>query len=72
MARPTLKHPDIDALLTSITGRSRVNSIKSDVCVFSEQDYDHSVEFIDAISEREYRNSGLCQTCQNRIFQPEF
>jgi hypothetical protein len=71
MARPTLKNPDIDALLTSITGRSRVQSIKSDVCVFSEEDYSHTVVFRDAISAREYAISGMCQTCQDRIFQPE-
>ena len=71
MARPTLKHPDIDALLTSLTGRSRVNSIKSDVCVYGEEDYTHIVDFRDAISAREYAISGMCQTCQDRIFQQE-
>ena len=72
MARPTLKNPDIDALLTSITGRSRVQTIKSDVCVYGEEDYTHIVDFRDAISAREYSISGMCQTCQDRIFPPEF
>jgi len=71
MARPTLKNPDIDALLTSLTGRSRVQSIKSDVCVNGEEDYTHIVDFRDDISAREYSISGMCQTCQDRIWSPE-
>ena len=68
MARPTLKNPDIDALLTRLNGRGRVQSIKSDVCVFSEEDYSHTVVFRDAISAREYSISGMCQTCQDKTF----
>ena len=71
MARPTLKNPDIDVLLVSLTGRSRVHSIKSDVCVYGEEDYTHIVDFRDAISAREYAISGMCQTCQDRNFSPE-
>ena len=71
MARPTLKNPDIDVLLVSLTGRSRVQSIKSDVCVYGEEDYTHIVDFRDAISAREYSISGMCQTCQDRIWSPE-
>ena len=69
MARPTLKHPDIDALLTSLTGRSRVNSIKSDVCVFGENGKEHSMVFTDDLSEKEYTNSAMCQTCQDSVFR---
>jgi len=68
MARPTLKNPDIDNLLSSLTGRSRVDSIRSDVCVFSEDGPVHNMVFTDDLSAREFTISGMCQTCQDRLF----
>ena len=68
MARPTLKNPDIENLLTSLTGRSRVNSIRSDVCVFGENGKEHNMVFTDELSAREFTISGMCQTCQDGIF----
>ena len=65
MARPTLKNPDIDALLTSLTGRSRVNSVRSGVCVFGENGKEHNMVFSDDLSAKEFTISGMCQTCQD-------
>jgi hypothetical protein len=68
MANPRLKNPDIDNLLTSLTGRSRVDSIRSDVCVFSEDGPVHNMVFTDDLSREEFRISGMCQTCQDKTF----
>ena len=69
MARPTLKNPDIDNLLTSLTGNSRVACIRSGVCVFGKDGKEHNMVFTDDLSEKEYTNSAMCQTCQDSVFR---
>jgi hypothetical protein len=61
----TKKAPAIDALLTAITGRDRVESVAKNVCNFCGQPVD---KFKDRISEREYSISGMCQACQDFTF----
>jgi hypothetical protein len=65
LAIPTEKNSEIEALITSFTGRSRVNSIRSDVCVFSENGEEHNMLFADDLSAKEFTISGMCQTCQD-------
>ena len=65
---PTKKDPAIDAVLTAITGRDRQASIRGDSCVFSEDGAEHNMQFRDGISIKEYRISGMCQTCQDSVF----
>jgi hypothetical protein len=57
MATPTQKHPKIDALAHAMMGSSRTLSIENDVCVSCGG---AANKFIDELSRREYRISGLC------------
>ncbi len=67
MAEPTKKAPEIEALIdsTNPSGRKRVDSIKSDVCSWCGKP---ATQFKDELSRREYRISGLCQECQDKVF----
>lgn len=67
MAIPTQKAPEIDEVIKDVLGINRVESIKSDKCVFGEPLHD-ATEFRNEISRKEYRISGLCQECQDGIF----
>ena len=62
------KSPAVEALLSSITGRNRVDTIKAKSCVFCG---DVKIEFRDEISEKEYTISGMCQECQDSVFMTE-
>jgi hypothetical protein len=67
MATPTPKHPAIADLLNKMGNRSE--AIYSDRCV--DEPYGcagPATEFRDDLSRREYRISGLCQKCQDRVF----
>jgi hypothetical protein len=61
----TKKTPVIDALLTSITGRDRSESVAGNICNLCGQPAE---KFTDRLSEKEYTISGMCQVCQDRVF----
>ena len=61
----TQKHPSIEALLTSITGFSRVGAVAEGSCVTCQG---NATTFRDEISLKEYSISGMCQSCQDSIF----
>ena len=65
MAKPSPKHPDIEKVLTKLTGRDRVSSIESDKCSFCGGD---ASTFRNDKSRKEYRISGFCQKCQDSVF----
>lgn len=68
MATPTHKSAAMNAFLDQLTGmlgQTRTNAITNDVCVSCNED---ASTFKDALSEREYRISGLCQRCQDGVF----
>lgn len=65
MAEPTEKSPAIDELLTGFTGRDRKKSIRADLCNLCGKP---ATDFRDELSEREYRISGMCQQCQDKVF----
>jgi len=78
MASPTEKAPAIEAFLhTVITGAellgqtpARVAAITGDVCIPAPIGCGGpAIEFRDEISRREYRISGLCQKCQDLVFE---
>ena len=46
-------------------GRKRSDSIDKKVCVYCGQEIKG---FKDALSEKEYQISGLCQRCQDEVF----
>jgi uncharacterized protein with PIN domain len=70
--RPSSKNPAIDKWLSDITGVDRVTTIRKDRCVSCKTSVNNvENDFRDALSLREYSISGLCQTCQDKIY-PDF
>jgi hypothetical protein len=60
------KNPLIDALLSQMMGgKNRYQIIKEGLCMTCEGQASH---FRDAVSEDEYRISGMCQDCQDGVF----
>ena len=69
MAIPSNKSKDIEQLLDTesliLYGRTRKSSILRDVCVACGKP---ATEFKDELSKKEYTISGMCQACQDGIF----
>ena len=65
--KATDKHPTIEALLTSLTGRSRVECVDTGLCATCGQDA-LNTSFRDELSWKEYSISGMCQKCQDDFF----
>lgn len=69
MTKPAWKAENVrnhrDSLTRVIYGRSASESIVNDSCVKCGQP---AIEFADEVSRREFTISGLCQTCQDNIF----
>lgn len=65
---PTPKSPAIDALLTELTGISRQEAMQKRICTCCKKPI---LGFRDALSEKEYRISGMCQHCQDQVFTDE-
>jgi len=59
------KNPVIDTLLTSLSGKNRYEIVKAGLCMTCEG---QASFFRDAVSEDEYRISGMCQCCQDNFF----
>lgn len=69
MADPTQKSPDIEAFLNDLMGGNRQQTIIQNKCVPAPIGCGKEVgTFRDALSEKEYRISGLCQECQDSVF----
>jgi hypothetical protein len=62
---PTKKSKEIDDLLTSLSGISRQDAAKQEICTWCKQSIG---TFKDKLSIREYQISGLCQKCQDNTF----
>lgn len=68
--KPTNKSPEINEFLESLFGRS--TAIKRNRCIPQPIGCGNMVgEFRDELSRTEYRISGLCQNCQDKIFGGE-
>tara|TARA_R110000824_G_scaffold21732_4_gene80754 strand:- start:513 stop:749 length:237 start_codon:yes stop_codon:yes gene_type:complete len=61
----TLKHPEIEQMLTNLTGVSRVGAVAESSCVTCENTVG---DFKDELSEKEYTISGMCQECQDSVY----
>lgn len=69
MAKPANKNPEIDDFITKAFGVVRKSSIRANICVSPPIGCGlPATEFKDARSKKEYTISGLCQTCQDKIF----
>lgn len=67
--QPSQKSESIDEDIQTLFGHDRRAVIKSDICVPAPIGCGGAAgAFRDAISRKEYRISGLCQNCQDRLF----
>lgn len=62
--RFTEKDSAIEDLMESVAGRRR----ESGHCVFENDDKEHDLNFRTDLDRKEYSISGMCQTCQDAIF----
>lgn len=65
MPKPSSKSPGMEQALIDIFGIDRVAHIEADTCTMCENPATH---FDDDLSRKEYTISGLCQQCQDSIF----
>ncbi len=69
MAEPTKKSEAIEGVISAVLGQDRRTAIHEDKCQPPPIGCGLPVgEFKDPISAKEYRISGLCQKCQDRLF----
>ena len=62
---PSCKSPAIDLMLSNLAGKSREIQIASNLCMTCPGEAN---SFRDTLSEKEYTISGMCQMCQDQIF----
>jgi len=63
--KPSEKSDGMNRLLSELLGVHREESIKAEACVMCPAE---DLEFRDEISTKEYTISGMCQACQDSIF----
>jgi hypothetical protein len=65
-----MKSPEMERTLNefakTLFGRGRSESMENKSCVCCGGD---ASTFNDALSQREYEISGMCQKCQNKVFK---
>lgn len=66
MSTPTTKDPQLEHLFAKL-GFNRTDAITGDRCVMCHKPAPPK-SFRDIVSEREFRISGMCQTCQDITF----
>ena len=70
MAKPSEKSPAMESAIASLFGHDRAASIIADRCYPAPIGCGQAVgEFRDAASRKEFTISGLCQSCQDTIFE---
>lgn len=65
LMKATEKHIQIDEALQRLTGHNRVSSIEGNMCSFCGKPV---YRFKNDLSLREYQISGMCQNCQDKVF----
>jgi hypothetical protein len=72
MAKPTKKSEGIEHFLRSINGGvDRRTMIDANLCAICASPVGELRDFRDLLSVKEYRISGMCQACQDKVFNPE-
>jgi len=67
--QPSDKSQQVDAFVNGVFGVVRKSSVRANICVSAPIGCGlPATKFKDAISAKEYTISGLCQTCQDRVF----
>lgn len=69
--RPSIKDEEVEQFLEKLSGRTA--AIRANRCINPPLGCGKSVigEFRDVLSLKEYKISGLCQICQDEIFDGE-
>ncbi len=69
MAQATKKSFAIESLLSTLTSEHRPTTIAGNKCISAPIGCgSDALEFRDAISQKEYTISGMCQKCQDEFF----
>lgn len=61
----THKTLGLDNAINSFSGKNRVKVINSNDCATCDTP---NIDFKDDLSKKEYKISGMCQNCQDRVF----
>lgn len=61
----TFKNSDVEAMLSELTGVSRIGAVAEASCVTCSGE---ASSFRDSLSQKEYTISGMCQSCQDSVF----
>lgn len=64
-----MKTPEMNNAIKALTGIDANAAVATRKCPFCGKPVDH-VPFKDALSRREAAISGVCQTCQDKVFEP--
>lgn len=62
---PSKKSPEMEKTLTLLFGFDRSAKINVNSCVICNKP---ATQFKDSISEKEFSISGMCQSCQDEVF----
>ena len=69
VVEPVERHPELEAFLEALNGISPKQAIEAGICAACKQEAN---KFTDELSVTEYAISGLCQKCQDEVFnEPE-
>jgi len=69
VVEPVERHPELEAFLEALNGISPKQAIQAGICAVCKEEAN---KFTDELSVAEYAISGLCQKCQDEVFnEPE-
>lgn len=63
--KPTNKSNEVENFIQDVFGINRKKVIENNICAFC---VEPNFEFKDTLSIQEYGISGLCQNCQDEVF----
>jgi len=64
--KPSQKNKEMENILEKMMGRT--TCITNNTCTICGREIDPDTEFKDVLSRKEYTISGMCQTCQDKVF----
>ncbi len=69
VVEPVERPPELECFLEALNGISPKQAIQAGICAVCKEEAN---KFTDELSVREYAISGLCQKCQDEVFnEPE-
>jgi len=64
--KPTIKAFPLNKLMSEMQGKDRVSTIEANKCMTCDGT---ATSFKDDLSINEYKISGMCQSCQDGVFE---